>query len=217
MKKAHTTTAGYEKLDPKTPLFEKGQPNANDVKQGGIGDCYLMAALSSLAQQQPQYIKQIMVDQGDKVSVRLYEVDQTNPANHTFTAKYLTIEKSIAKLNGSALYNKGALWVSMMEKAYAAGGFTGTGKAPTSTTTTTMDDIDGGFSRHAFEVLTGTEARSASLQGGPQMQSDGSYANEQQTGWKGNQYWRNFQGVNVPWDAANIAAYNTIKIRTPTR
>jgi hypothetical protein len=98
----------------------------------------------------------------------------------------------------------------MLEKAYAAGGFTGTGKAPTATTPS-MDDIAGGFSRHAFEVLTGEKAKSESLESGPEMQSSGDFANEQQTGWQGNSYWRNFQKATVPWDASTTKAYYDLK------
>jgi len=210
VRKNRTTTASYEDVDPDTPLFPKGSPNPADVEQGGIGDCYLMAALSSVAQQDPAYIREIMVDQGDKVSVRLYEVDQSDPANHTFSPKYITIEKSIASLGGKALYNQGALWVSMMEKAYAAGGFTGSGTAPTQAQPS-YEDISGGFSRHAFEVLMGEEARSSSLQGGPAMQSNFNFAMIEQTGWEGNTYHFNRNYVSLPWDQASFDMYNQLK------
>ena len=210
VKKADTTAAVYEKLDATTPLFEEGQPKASDVKQGGLGDCYLMAALSSLAQQDPNYIKEIMVDQGDKVAVRLYEVDETDPSDHKFNAKYFSVEKSIAKLNGKALYNTGALWVSIMEKAYAAGGFSGTGVAPT-TPTTEMDSIDSGFSYHAFEVLTGKTSKRINMDSGPELQTGGNYGHQNQTGWKGTSYNYSTNSASVPWDASTVKAYDDLK------
>ena len=62
------------------------------------------------------------------VTVRLYEVSRINPAKPTFKARYINVNKSVVKRGGKTVYQEhGALWVSMIQKAYAAGGFTGEG------------------------------------------------------------------------------------------
>jgi hypothetical protein len=45
-------------------LFIDGQPSPNDVQQGGIGDCYFMASLMSVAQQDPGKIRSMMAPAG---------------------------------------------------------------------------------------------------------------------------------------------------------
>lgn len=45
-------------------LFIGGQPSPNDVQQGGIGDCYFMATLMSIAQRDPGKIRSMMVPDG---------------------------------------------------------------------------------------------------------------------------------------------------------
>lgn len=50
------------------------EPSANDVCQRGLGDCYLQAALSSLAMSDPQLLKSSMKDNGDgTVTVRFFK------------------------------------------------------------------------------------------------------------------------------------------------
>lgn len=44
------------------PLFPKGRPHPDDVKQGLVGDCYLMATLISVAKTDPKAIVDCFVD-----------------------------------------------------------------------------------------------------------------------------------------------------------
>jgi len=54
------------------PLFLDG-PEYNDAIQGGVGDCYFIATLSSLAGSDPAIIKQAITDLGDGTyAVRFY-------------------------------------------------------------------------------------------------------------------------------------------------
>lgn len=46
-------------------LFIKGTPTADDVDQGGIGDCYLMAALAGIAARDPGFLKSMMKPDGN--------------------------------------------------------------------------------------------------------------------------------------------------------
>lgn len=55
------------------PLFPH-EPSMNDVKQAALGDCYLQAAVSTLVMNDPQKLKETMVDNGDgTVTVRFYQ------------------------------------------------------------------------------------------------------------------------------------------------
>jgi len=148
--------------DPLWPVDDTGKkkkPTPQDVKQGALGDCYLEAAIGSLAAKKPNFIYGMMNDRGDSVVVRLYDVDVTDQAHPQFQPKYVAVEKSVAKKgSGEALYNSGALWVSMIEKAYAAGGFGGRGERTTELQgkTISMANIAGGREEYALMVLTGS-------------------------------------------------------------
>lgn len=95
------------------PLFSK-PPSVADVQQGAIGDCYLLAALNAILVRPngPAVIQEIMKDIGLRVVFRVYERGAPT---------YVSVNKSYAyRLFGSALHNRGAVWVSILEKAYAA-------------------------------------------------------------------------------------------------
>lgn len=150
------TISGYEKTN--QPLFER-DPHPSDVKQGGVGDCYLMAIMSSLAKSDPQFIKDMMQDKGSTVVVRLFHVTADGRGKKSFTARYFQIEKSVAKDGAKGdMFAKDSLWVQMLEKAYVAGGFTGLFKdyiGNLSNQETSYDTIGTGGWGFAMEVLTG--------------------------------------------------------------
>lgn len=50
----------------------EGQPVIQDIKQGSIGDCYFLAALSHMVAQDPTRIKRVMTLQGDKATTVLH-------------------------------------------------------------------------------------------------------------------------------------------------
>lgn len=55
------------------PLFSH-EPSIYDVRQGRLGDCYFLSALSSIALDHPEQIKQSMYDDGNgHVTVRFYK------------------------------------------------------------------------------------------------------------------------------------------------
>lgn len=102
------------------PLFREDEPpSAEHVKQTTLGDCYLQAALAAIAAKNPGYIKDMMRDnrESGEVTVRLYQ-----KAGDTFSPKYVKVVKSVpVGKEGEKIYNSGALWVLMVQKAYAAG------------------------------------------------------------------------------------------------
>ena len=102
------------------PLFKPGEPKLEDVKQGALGDCYLMGVIGSLVAAYPNIIKNMMYDGGDTVTVLLYRDD---------TPRYVKVAKTIAKVRTKKegeqdklhdAYAKEVLWVQMLEKALAA-------------------------------------------------------------------------------------------------
>lgn len=209
--------SGFKPVD--TPLFpEDDPPSAAHVKQTTLGDCYLQAALASIAAQNPSYIKDMMRDSTDgTVAVRLYEVDQSDHQNHKFKPKFIRVEKSVPQNQyGREVYNAGALWVRMVEKAYAAGGFTGNGAAPKSGSPS-YEDIEGGFSRHAFEVILGQASQTLNLGGGPTYDAaKDQYADPSTvTGTQGKWVWSSSNPVGLPWDTNAIKQYDQVKANTP--
>jgi hypothetical protein len=96
------------------PLFV-GTPKFNDIAQGQVGDCYFLAALSSLAENDPGLIQQSIVALGDgSYAVRFYQ-------NGSET--YYRVDAQLPSNGGSPWYAKltpqGALWVALEEKAFA--------------------------------------------------------------------------------------------------
>lgn len=99
-----------------TPLFSH-EPSLNDVAQGGLGDCYLLAALSAVVSRNPQWIKDCMKDHGDgTVTVRFYN-KEVHDDQISFQANYIKIKKAIPEGDP---YARNSLWVQLIEHAYAA-------------------------------------------------------------------------------------------------
>lgn len=102
------------------PLFPH-DPVLRDLNQGMLGDCYLISAIASVVARNPQRIKEMMQDNGDgTVTVQFYE-----NRYDTKTAIAVTVDKTIPErfYDGHEKkgdpYARGALWVKMIEKAYA--------------------------------------------------------------------------------------------------
>lgn len=111
------------------PLFAH-DPVLKDIKQGAMGDCYFISALASVVVRNPGAIKRMMKDNGDgTVTVRFFKKnDDSDYAEkvESLTGICVTVSKTIPERveqdskQRKDSYSKGALWVKMMEKAYAA-------------------------------------------------------------------------------------------------
>jgi len=92
-------------------LFKDGI-NYTDVQQGTVGTCYVLAALGEIADNQPDVISSMFTDNGDNT----YTIRWFDWAGNKY---YVTVDQYLPTVNGSLIYARGDLWVSLAEKAYA--------------------------------------------------------------------------------------------------
>lgn len=137
-------------------MFIAGDDNTNihpnDIAQGQLGDCYFLAAVATLADQNPDVIENAIVDNGDGTyTVTFY--DRRNPLafwEPEFKAVEITVSGEFPVQNGNPLFSQpgdtfgdqNELYPMILEKAYAQwhGGY---------------DKIEGGWPDKAMEHLTG--------------------------------------------------------------
>lgn len=126
-----------------------GDVDPSDVAQGGVGDCWLLSAISALAEfdgavhklfaATPQ-LGEMPRGTSNSYTVTLYELSTWQPVE-------VTVDERLCSSDGNMLLGAqpsldGELWVCYLEKAVAAhcGGW---------------DKIDGGQCTHAWALLTG--------------------------------------------------------------
>lgn len=161
------------------PLFAT-EPAISDIKQGYLGDCYFLSALNALMFKDPQLIKNCMRDEGSTVLVRFYNMTTGAPV-------YVRVRKTVPTqrykgkdwqgdniASEEELYgNKGPLWVTMMEKAFAAVREQLDIYCKTDEYKNFSKDrrghgtLDLGSASHAIKMLTGMEMEAKLLPGGP--------------------------------------------------
>ncbi len=124
----------------------------NDLTQGRIGDCYLIAALAALARSDPDLIRRMIRDNGDGTyTVTFYQQrgpfafwqPEYTPVEVTVTPDFpLDGREPIFVRPGDTSGGQRELWPMIVEKAYAQyrGGY---------------DNIIGGWGGEAMETLTG--------------------------------------------------------------
>jgi len=90
------------------------EPNYTDVAQGQLGDCFFLAVLASLVNQnpaqKPETIKQSIVAIGDGNFIVRYYKD--------YKVSYIKIDSDLPLGNRAWIVN-GNYWVAMLEKAFA--------------------------------------------------------------------------------------------------
>ena len=135
------------------PLFADGGPSPDDVSQGGVGDCYFLAVLSSVARVNPTEIRESVVDLGDGT----YGVQFTKGGNHVF----VRVDNQLARWAGmddlayAGFGAQGSMWVAVMEKAYA---FFRTGAG-------TYRSLDSGWMSEGYAALGAASASTYSASG----------------------------------------------------
>lgn len=132
-------------------LFVDGV-KSTDVKQGAVGDCYLLASLGALADKYNTVVNTMFNDNLDGTwSVRFYKIDGTR-----YVEDYVTVDRFLpVNSYGSALFadfkksGTNELWVSLTEKAYAqwARG-------------NSWSKMGGGWSDVVFKEVTGSNSAS---------------------------------------------------------
>lgn len=113
------------------PLFAAGGPVYQDVQQGQVGDCWLLASLAEVADRNPTAIRNMFIDNGDGT----YTVRFFNGG----VADYVTVDNYLPGLPKDYKYITqfysvydhpiNDMWVALAEKAYAqecASGWIGT-------------------------------------------------------------------------------------------
>ena len=128
--------------------FVKGKGDAhpvdyNDMKQGRIGTCYFLASLMAIAKFNPDFIQNMIKDNGDGTYTVTFHDSSGKPVEVTVDNTFPKKDKLCGdKDHGSTSEDNKELWPSIMEKAYAKwkGGY---------------DQVDGGFQGRALEELTG--------------------------------------------------------------
>ncbi|WP_315852267.1 C2 family cysteine protease [Lignipirellula cremea] len=96
------------------PLFSTSGPQTTDVRQGSLGDCYLLAGLGAIAKDSPQAIRSSVVDFNDgtygvRLGDKFYRVD-----NDLVVKTSTSTTPAYAKLGA-----QNSMWVAVVEKAYA--------------------------------------------------------------------------------------------------
>jgi hypothetical protein len=112
------------------PIFDSGTTDlGREVYQGGLGDCYLAASVSELAERRPDLIKSMIHDNGDgTVTVRLYRwengqlkpdyirEDEKLPVWRGYNGQYLLTPDGSTSLPAT---QPKSIWWPLIEKAYA--------------------------------------------------------------------------------------------------
>ena len=128
-------------------IYGAGGPSMNDINQGYLGDCYLLASLSEVARQSPSTIASMLVDNGNNTyGVRFYV---------NGVAKYVTVDNELA--NGGNIFDRGPnLWAQLVEKAYAQFQTTALSTGNSVNYGDSWSTIgNGGWPRYALEAVTG--------------------------------------------------------------
>jgi len=103
------------------PLYgASGSPQACDVNQGEVGDCYFLASLAEVAQEEPNTIKDMITDNGNGTYAVEFQINGQ--------ADYVTVNNELPTLtnpnqanpNGSdlAFANGDTAWAPLIEKAF---------------------------------------------------------------------------------------------------
>ena len=129
-----------------------GDVDPNDVHQGQVGNCWLLSAISALAEfdgavhklfeNTPGGIEDMPRAEPNEYHVTLYDLKTWEPVDVVIDERLAANATNPGKLLGATPSDDGELWVCYLEKAFAVhcGGW---------------DEIDGGEPPHAWSIMTG--------------------------------------------------------------
>ena len=103
------------------PLFAH-EPTINDLRQGKVSNCWMVAGTTALIDLDPSIIKNCMKDNGDgTVTVRLYNTKMDLEAGKPVVCPvYVKVKKEVPRLDtGGVILTDGPLWMSILERALA--------------------------------------------------------------------------------------------------
>jgi len=119
------TNSGYSYQTVVGNLFN-GTPSRSDARQGQLGDCYFIAALASIADKNPEAVRNLFIDNSDGTYTVRFYVDGK--------ADYVTVNRRLPSSSGQLVYSgygqsisstSTTLWIALAEKAYAQWNETG--------------------------------------------------------------------------------------------
>ncbi len=148
------TSANYSYRAISGSLFQNGI-STTDIKQGAVGDCYFLSSLGSIAHEQPNYIQNMFIDNGDNTwTVRFNNsgkwdyvtVDRFLPTNSSGNLVYATTGSNFANASNE-------LWVALAEKAYAQIGESGWTRGLDKTNS--YQSIEAGWMSYVINQVTG--------------------------------------------------------------
>lgn len=97
-------------------LFRKGSVCADDIEQSQIGNCYLLAALKSIAQRNPELIEDMIAHRPDgTVVVKLWDRKEED-GDISFTPVEYHLDNTV--IYAEKMNTHHAAWVYLIEKAY---------------------------------------------------------------------------------------------------
>ena len=105
----HTVHMGY------LPLFGPGGPTASDVRQGSLGDCWLLGPTAGAAEVDPDRLEEIITDNGDGTYTVLVDGEHIT-VDDEFPVAYFEEHGREVLLYAQS---EGALWPLIWEKACA--------------------------------------------------------------------------------------------------
>jgi hypothetical protein len=161
-----------------------GRPQASDIEQHNIGDCFFISPLGALAHEQPERIQNAITYNPNTQSftVTLYQHDHTGFLWLTDTPKPTQIEvtqadiqKDIARGGDSLAVThpgtKEPMWGAVVEAAYAK-----MSEKSGETLDNGFDHINkGGYSADAVYALTGEQVNTLSASDAKDLGVDGTY------------------------------------------
>lgn len=136
-------------------LFPHGKPHIKDIKQGYVSNCSLLAALQAILSNPhingAAIIQSMFQDHGDgTTTVRLYHPETLKP-------EYFRVSNAVIHNKNGKLSKHSALWVHVLENAYAARGLEGDNLKTNSSFASVYSG--GIYEKNAFRSILGCEAK----------------------------------------------------------